>query len=124
MAIAVLLKAYTGSFVPPMRSFGNVIFVLSHYVLLVCTAQVGGVLFGTVFKVIACLAFAFLLIFVLDRSRYVLGSVIAWVRLFSISALTLFSDRRWEQLWVAASVLPPEPQLSPLFQRPPPPLFK
>lgn len=76
--------------------------------------------FGGLFKLIAFLVFACLLMFVVVRSADLRRVVAACLQMLPISLFALFVGRRRIERSPTARLVPNEPSLSPFFQRPPP----
>lgn len=103
-----------------VQNYTKSMLVLVQYGLLVCAAQFSGVLVGTILKVVAFLALAFLLIFVVRRSEHILEVVTACLRGLPEVLGKQSVAARWERPSPPLLNVLPAPNLSPLFQRPPP----
>ena len=88
--------------------------------LILLTADFRPLLAGSLLKLIASLAFACLLAFVVVHSANVCQLVISSLSALSKSLFPFAIDRRWSLKTPIAIVVPDEPSLSSLFQRPPP----
>jgi hypothetical protein len=75
---------------------------------------------GGFFKLIACVALACLLAFVVVHSANICKLVIARLHALPRSLFPLAVARRWTDGPQTTIIAPGEPSLSPLFQRPPP----
>lgn len=113
-------RAYTGLARGDVQNYTKSMLVLVQYGLLVCTAHLSGVFVGTVLKCIACLAFVILLIFVVRRSEHILKVVTIFLCALPANTGKQSSAARWKRTSPALLILQPDPELSPLFQRPPP----
>ena len=113
-------RAYTGLARGDVQNYTKSMLVLVQYGLLVCTAHLSGVLVGTVLKCIASLAFVILLIFVVRRSEHILKVVTIFLCALPAKTGEQRSAARWKRTSPALLILQPDPELSPLFQRPPP----
>jgi len=99
----------------------NEIFLNVVYCLLVfCVADIRPLVIGGLFKLIASLLLACLLAFVVVHSANICRLVTACLQALPISRFPLAVDRRWVSRSRTTTVIPNEPSLSPLFQRPPP----
>ncbi len=103
-----------------LHTYKQTVIVLAHYFLLVCVAQVSGVLLGSFLKGVAFLTFAFLLLFVVGRSANLWKAVTSCFRALPVSFFALFTNPRWTRPYVLAIATPLEPCLAPRYQRPPP----
>jgi hypothetical protein len=75
---------------------------------------------GGFFKLIACVALACLLAFVVVHSANIYKLVIACLHTLPRSLFPLAVARRWSDGQQTTIVVTGEPSLAPLFQRPPP----
>jgi hypothetical protein len=75
---------------------------------------------GGVLKLIAWVAFAFLLAFVVVHSANIRKLLVSRLHVFSEFLLPFDFDRRWSGRTQITIAVPNEPSLSSLFQRPPP----
>jgi hypothetical protein len=97
------------------------IFVNVAYFLLFCfVAEFRPLVIGGFFKLVASLALACLLAFVVVQSANICRLLIACLHARPVCLLPLAIDRRWAQRSQTTIAVPDEPSLSPLFQRPPP----
>ena len=94
--------------------------VLMHYCVLVCAAQVGGVLLGSFLKAVALLTLVFLLLFVVGRSASLWRALTTCFRALPISFFAITANPRWTRPFTLDISTPAEPCLAPRYQRPPP----
>jgi hypothetical protein len=90
------------------------------YLLVFCVADFRSILIGGLFKLIASLVFVCLLAFVVVHSANIRRFVTAYLRVLPVSLLPFVADRRWFEKSHTPVVGANEPDLSPLFERPPP----
>jgi hypothetical protein len=91
------------------------------YFLLCCfVADFRPLVIGGFFKLVASLAFACLLAFVVVHSANICRLLIACLHVLPVCFFPLVVDRRWAERSNTSFVVPNEPSLSPFFQRPPP----
>lgn len=102
------------------QSIAGALLVLAHYALLAWMAHATTLLFGGVLKAIALAAFALLLLFVVRRSSSALKLVSTCCARIPSSLCASSLHTRWTQRTESRVLLPDEPLLSSLFQRPPP----
>jgi hypothetical protein len=93
---------------------------VAHCLLVSCVADFRPLVIGGLFKLIASLAVACLLAFVVVHSASICKQVAAYFHALPISLLVLVVEPRRVRRSQAIVVVPNEPSLSPLFQRPPP----
>jgi hypothetical protein len=98
------------------ETFLNVVYCL----LISCVADFRPLVIGGLCKLIASLLLACLLAFVVVHSAHICRLVTACFEVFPFKRFPLAVDRRWVGRSRATTVMPNEPSLSPLFQRPPP----
>ena len=97
------------------------IFLNVAYFFLFCfVADFGPLVIGGFFKLVASLALACLLAFVVVQSANICRLLIACLHARPVCLLPLAADRRWTEPSQTKVAVPNEPSLSPLFQRPPP----
>jgi len=96
--------------------FANAAFGL----LVFCMVDFRPLLAGGLFKLIASLALACLLAFVVVHSADICRLIMACVYALPVSYFPLTVDRRWGRRSETTAAVSNEPALSPLFQRPPP----
>jgi hypothetical protein len=89
-------------------------------VLVFCLLEFRPLLIGGCLKLIASLAFACLLAFVVVHSPDIYKLVTACLQALPSVRCPLFVDRRWAARFRTSLTSPTEPSLTPLFQRPPP----
>jgi hypothetical protein len=77
-------------------------------------------LLGGFFKLIASLAVACLVAFVVVHSANICRLIVACLHALPASYFPLAVDRRWAEQSQATVIVPNPPGLSPLFQLPPP----
>jgi hypothetical protein len=75
---------------------------------------------GGFLKLVASLALVCLLMFVVNHSANVCRAFVACLRALSVPSVMLAAGRRCTEQSSPAFVVPNQPSLSPLFQRPPP----
>jgi hypothetical protein len=88
--------------------------------LVFCLVEFRPLVFGSCIKLVASLAFAFLLAFVVVHSPNVTELVAACLPSFPIARFSLVVDLEWLIHSETSIVAPTKPNLPPLFQRPPP----
>jgi hypothetical protein len=88
--------------------------------LVFCVSDLRPLVLGGLFKLIASLALVCLLAFVVVHSANISELVAACFRALPVSLFPIVVERRWARRPPATIVVPDEPSLSPLFQRPPP----
>ena len=93
---------------------------VAYYLLVVCVASFRPLVIGGLFKLIAFLLLACLLMFVAVHSAKICELVAACFQALPISLLPLVVRRRWIERSQTTMVVSNELGLSPLFQRPPP----
>ncbi len=98
----------------------DALFVFLHYALLVWMAHATGLLLGGMLKAIALAAFALLLFFVIGRSANFLKTVAIYFYALPSVSLSSSTGAQWLRRSQAALILPDQPLLASLFQRPPP----
>jgi hypothetical protein len=97
------------------------VFVNVACFLLFCfMAEFGPLVVGGFFKLVASLAFACLLAFVVVQSANICRLLIACLHARPVSLVPLAVDQRSVGRSQTTVAVPDEPSLSPLFQRPPP----
>jgi hypothetical protein len=92
----------------------------AYCVLVFCTVDFRPLLLGGLFKLVVTLAVACLLAFVVVHSASICRAIAACLHALPASHFALTVDRRWAGRLQTTVVVPNEPSLSPLFQRPPP----
>jgi hypothetical protein len=93
---------------------------VGYYLLIFCVADFRPLVVGGFFKLVTALLLAYLLAFVVIHSPNIYKLVAASFRFLPISFFPLVLARRLLQLSQTDVVVPNEPSLSSLFQRPPP----
>jgi hypothetical protein len=88
--------------------------------LIFCVADLRPVVIGGLFKLAGSLALACLLAFVIVHSPNVGKLLASCLRTLPVRYFPSVVDRRWEDQSQTNIVVPNEPSLAPLFQRPPP----
>jgi hypothetical protein len=96
--------------------FSNVAYSL----LIFCVAEFRPLIIGGFFKLVASLALACLLAFVVVHSANICRLLIACLHALPVCFFPLAFHRRWVERSRTTIVVPSEPSLSPLFERPPP----
>lgn len=97
------------------------IFLNVAYCLLICfVADFRPLVIGGFCKLVASLVLACLLAFVVVHSANICRLLVACLHALPVCFFPLAVDRRWAERSQATVVVPNEPSLSPLFQRPPP----
>ncbi len=96
--------------------FLNVAFCL----FISCVAEFRPLVIGGFFKLVASLVFACLLAFVVIHSPHICKLVADCLRPLAIPLFSFAVDRRWTDRSQTNFVVPNEPSLAALFQRPPP----
>ena len=97
------------------------IFVNVAYLLLFCfVAEFCPLVVGGFFKLVASLAFACLLAFIVVQSANICRLLTACLHARPVSLLPLAVDQRSVGRSQTTVAVPDEPSLPPLFQRPPP----
>jgi hypothetical protein len=100
--------------------YRQVLLTIAYYVLSVGLANLSPLLVSGLLKLIAFLVFACLLTFVVVHSATIRQAVTACLATLPSFSFALFIDARWVRRSLTTFVVPKEPNLSPLFQRPPP----
>lgn len=90
------------------------------FLLFCIVAEFRPLLIGGFFKLLASLAFACLLAFVVVQSANICRLLIAWLCARPVCLSKLVGSRRWAERSQTTIPVPNGPSLSPLFQRPPP----
>jgi hypothetical protein len=91
------------------------------YCLLICfLAEFRPLVVGGFFKLVAVLAIAFLLAFVVVHSANICKLLVARFHALPVCFFPLAVDGRWAERSQTSLIFPNEPSLSPLSQRPPP----
>jgi len=104
-----------------VRDSGRQVFLNIAYCLFICLVTASRpLLLGGLFKFIACVALACLLAFVVVHSANICKLVIACLHALPGSLFPAAVVRRWSDGLKTTIMVPGEPSLSPLFQRPPP----
>jgi hypothetical protein len=85
-----------------------------------CVVDFRPLLIGSVFKLIFTLVLAYLLAFVVVRSASIWRFLIIALPTLPLFFFPQSRDRRWTERSQTTIVVPNEPSLSTLFQRPPP----
>ena len=98
----------------------QIFFYVAYCLLIFCVADFRSLVIGGFFKLVTALVLAYLLAFVVVHSPNIRKLVAAFLRALPISLFPLVVARRWVERSQANIVVPNEPSLSPLFQRPPP----
>jgi hypothetical protein len=93
---------------------------VAYCVLVFCLADLRPLVIGGLFKLLASLALACILAFVVVHSPNIAKLAAACLRAIPVSLFPLIVDRRWLKRSRTSLVVLNEPSLSPLFQRPPP----
>jgi hypothetical protein len=93
---------------------------VAHCLFIFCAADFRPLVIGGFFKLIASLALACLLAFVVVHSASICKLVAACFHALPVSLFVFVVEPRWVRRSQAMIVVPNEPSLSPLFQRPPP----
>ena len=97
------------------------VFLNIAYCLLICwVADFRPLLAGAFLKLVASVAFACLLAFVVVHSANVCKLVISCLQVLSEPLFSFAFDRRWSDGTQITILVPDQPSLSALFQRPPP----
>ncbi len=93
---------------------------VAYYALVFCVLDARPLLIVGLFKLVASLALACLLAFVVVHSADICRLITVCLRALPVTYFPLGADRRWaERLHTAIADLN-QPSLSPQFQRPPP----
>ena len=100
--------------------YRQVLLTIAYCVLSVGLANLSPLLVSGLLKLIAFVAFACLLTFVVVHSATIRRAVMACLQALPSFFFALFTDARWVRRSLTTVVVPKEPNLSPLFQRPPP----
>jgi len=103
-----------------MRSLSIAVLGTVQYAFLVCSSQVGTVLFGAALKIGASLVLAVLFLFVIERSPYLVRLVIAWIGHTLRLTFSPLLGHGWQRFRKPFCLPPNEPSLALDFQRPPP----
>jgi hypothetical protein len=93
---------------------------VAHCLFVFCVADFRPLVIGGFFKLIASLALACLLAFVVVRLADISQLVAARFHVLPASLFPFVVEQRWVRRSEAMIAVPDEPSLSPLFQRPPP----
>jgi hypothetical protein len=99
---------------------GQIFWNAAYCVLVFCTVNFRPLLLGGVFKLMVSVALACLLAFVVVHSANIYRALAAGLHALPASYFPLTVDRRWAEEFQTTVMVPNEPSLSPLFQRPPP----
>jgi hypothetical protein len=106
------------------RYFNRQLFLNIFFSLLIfCVVELCPLIVGGFFKLIAFLAFASLLVFVVVHSANLRAVLATCLRRLSNSFRAPDVGLRWMRQFASGLILPSEPNLAVLFQRPPPVSF-
>lgn len=90
------------------------------YLLIFCVVDFRPLVIGGLSKLIVSAVLAYLLAFVVVHAPNICKLVAACVKALPISLFPLVVDWRWIERLQATIIIPSEPRLPVLFQRPPP----
>jgi hypothetical protein len=93
---------------------------VAYCLLIFCVVDFRPLVIGGFFKLVASLALAWLLAFVVVHSGNIRRLLIACLDALPVCFFPFAVNRRWAERSQTTIVVPNEPSLSPLFQRPPP----
>ena len=93
---------------------------VAGFLLVVCVVDFRPLVIGGFFKLVTSLVLAILLMFVVIHAANLWRVLAACLQALPVSLFALVVDRRCIKRLPAARAVPNEPNLSPLFQRPPP----
>ena len=93
---------------------------VAYYLVLCFVADFRPLVIGGFFKLVASLALACLLAFVVVQSANVRRLLVACLDALPVYFFPLAVERRWAERAETTFKFPNEPTLSPFFQRPPP----
>src|ERR1035438_8095897 len=102
-----------------MRQY-QIVWNAAYCLFVFWTVNFRPLLLGCLFKLMVSLAVACLLAFVVVHSANIYRALAACLHALPPSYFPLTVDRRWAERFQTTVVVPNEPSLSPLFQRPPP----
>jgi putative effector of murein hydrolase LrgA (UPF0299 family) len=103
-----------------MGRYSQILLNFACCLLIFCVADLRPVVIGGLFKLAGSLALACLLAFVIVHSPNVGKLLASCLRTLPVRFFPSVVDRRWEEQSQTNIVVPSEPSLAPLFQRPPP----
>jgi hypothetical protein len=100
--------------------YSQVLLNVAHCLLVFCVADLRPLVLGGFFKLIASLALACLLAFVVVHSANICKLVAACFQVLPVSLFPVVIEWQWAHRSQAMIAFSDGPSLSPLFQRPPP----
>ena len=102
------------------RRYRQMLLTIAYYVLSVGLANLSPLLVSGLLKLIAFLALACLLSFVVVNAGAIRRAAAACLKALPRFFFSLFVDARWVKQSLTTFVVPKPPSLAPLFERPPP----
>lgn len=103
-----------------MGRYSQIFLNLAYCLLIFCVADFRPLVIGGFFKLVVSLVLACLLAFVIVHSPNIGRLLASCLRALPVRFFPSVVDRRWEERSQTNIVVPNEPSLAPLFQRPPP----